>query len=174
MRMVSAPSLVLEPQTRMHAQEMFAVLSDPALYEYENEPPGSVDGLRDRFTRLESRLSGDGQEHWLNWVIRLPSAQLAGYVQATVHRGGRAAIAYVLASNYWGRGIAMQAVEAMVSELIDQYQVRTLSAVLKRRNARSLRLLERLGFSQATAERHVALGVEPDELLMLRRARPIP
>ena len=35
-----------------HAEEMFVVLSDPAIYEYEGEPPRSVQGLRDRFANL--------------------------------------------------------------------------------------------------------------------------
>jgi hypothetical protein len=44
--------------------------------------------------RLESRRSADGQEQWLNCVIRLPTSELIGYVQATVDANGRAAIAY--------------------------------------------------------------------------------
>ncbi|MDB5873902.1 MAG: hypothetical protein JWQ07_3344 [Ramlibacter sp.] len=162
------PMLTLEPQMAAHAGEMFALLSDPAIYEHENEPPVSLDWLRDRFARLESRQSPDGRQLWLNWVIRLPSSELAGYVQATVHPGGRAAIAYVLASRYWGRGLARRAVEAMLGELGKRYQVGTLSAVLKRANVRSLRLLERLGFALATPELHAALEAEPDEILMIR------
>src|SRR5438105_11650934 len=77
------PGFALEPQLPIHAEQMFEVLSDPAIYEYENEPPASVDWLRARFARLESRQSPDGCEKWLNWVIRLPSSELAGYVQAT-------------------------------------------------------------------------------------------
>jgi RimJ/RimL family protein N-acetyltransferase len=40
--------------------------------------------------------------------------------------------------------------------------------VLKRENLRSMRLLERLGFSPASPEQRVEHRVEPDELLMLR------
>ena len=42
MRVVEAPALTLEPQTVAHAEEMFRLLSDPAIYEYENEPPPST------------------------------------------------------------------------------------------------------------------------------------
>ncbi len=110
MHVIEAGSLTLEPQTAAHAEEMFAVLSDPAIYEYENEPPPSLEWLRARFTQLESRRSANGQERWLNWVIRLPTSKLVGYVQATVDPNGRAAIAYELSSAYWGRGLARQAV----------------------------------------------------------------
>src|SRR5215831_1824035 len=104
---------------------MFAVLSDPAIYEYENEPPSSVDWLRERFARLESRRSADGTQRWLNWVVRLRPVGLIGYVQATVFPSGRAAIAYVLASNYWGRGLAGEACQAMIAELAEDYEVVT-------------------------------------------------
>lgn len=167
MRVIEAATLTLEPQTAAHAEEMFVVLSDPAIYEYENEPPPSLEWLRARFTKLESRQSSDGQDQWLNWVIRLPTAELVGYVQATVRPNGRAAIAYELSSAHWGRGLARQAVQAMVSELVEHYQVRSLFAVLKRDNLRSLRLLERLGFSLASLEQHVEHQVAPGELLML-------
>jgi [ribosomal protein S5]-alanine N-acetyltransferase len=160
-----ADGCTLEPQVVAHAEEMFAVLSDPAIYEYEREPPASLDWLRQRYARLESRRSADGREQWLNWVIRLPSGEVAGYVQATVTADGRAGIAYELASRYWGRGVARRAVEAMTDELAAHYRMQTLTAVLKRANGRSRRLLERLGFSLVSAEDG---RVGADEILMER------
>jgi RimJ/RimL family protein N-acetyltransferase len=167
MRSIAAGNVVLEPQIAAHAEEMFAVLGDPAIYEHENEPPATVEWLRERFTRLESRGSADGTQHWLNWVLRLRGAGLIGYVQATVLPTGSAAIAYVLASEHWGRGLAREACQAMIAELAEHYGVVTVYAIFKRRNMRSARLLERLGFAPTTAQ---ALGVEleRDELLMLR------
>ena len=163
--------MTLEPQAVAHVDEMFAVLNDPAIYEYENEPPPSIEWLRKRFTKLESRRSPDGTEAWLNWVIRLPTGALTGFVQATVQADACASIAYELSSAYWGRGLASRAVEAMIGELESRYQVRELSAVFKRANLRSMRLLERLGFSLASPEAHVERHVEPGELLMHRDLR---
>ena len=51
MRTISAPAIVLEPLTEGHAPEMFAVLSDPAIYEFENRPPASLEALASRFWR---------------------------------------------------------------------------------------------------------------------------
>jgi RimJ/RimL family protein N-acetyltransferase len=168
MHVIQAENLALEPQIAAHAEEMFVVLGDPAIYEYENEPPPSLEWLRARFTRLESRRSSDGREQWFNWVVRLPTGKLIGYVQATVHAGGRAAIAYELSSAYWGRGLAREAVQAMICELVDHHDVRSLQAVLKRENLRSMRLLERLGFSMASPGQHAAQQVERSEWLMHR------
>src|SRR5438445_5069227 len=64
MHVIETVSLKLEPQTAAHAEEMFAVLSDPAIYEHENEPPSSLEWLRARFAQLESRRSANGQEQW--------------------------------------------------------------------------------------------------------------
>jgi [ribosomal protein S5]-alanine N-acetyltransferase len=168
MHVIDAGSLRLEPQVAAHAEEMFLVLSDPAIYEYENAPPASIEWLRERFTKLETRQSPDGSQQWLNWVVRLPTCELIGYVQATVHADGRAAIAYELAGRYWGRGLARQAVQAMIRELAGTYGVRRLSAVLRRENIRSFRFLERLGFIPASAEAHAQHRIGPGELLMQR------
>lgn len=169
MRTVETAALRLEPQLAAHADEMFVVLGDPAIYEYEGDPPQSLEGLRERFTELESRRSPNGREEWLNWVVRLPTSRLVGYVQATVYPSGRAAIAYELGSAHWGRGLARQAVEAMIGELAEQHGVHSVSAVLKRENLRSLRLLQRLGFVLATPAEHARREVERDEFLMLRQ-----
>jgi RimJ/RimL family protein N-acetyltransferase len=169
MRTLSAGGLSLEPQGAQHADAMFVVLSDPALYEYENAPPPSLAWLRERFARLESRLSADGSEQWLNWVIRVESGELVGYVQATVRSDGSAGIAYELASGYWGRGLATRAVAAMIEELVAAYGVRRFNAVAVQRNHRSLRLLERLGFAVATPAEHANYKVDASEVLMTRR-----
>jgi RimJ/RimL family protein N-acetyltransferase len=163
-----AGDLVLEPQVAAHAAAMFPVLSDPAIYEFENAPPESQAWLERRFARLESRQSANGHERWLNWVIRLPSGELAGYVQATVTREFVACIAYELASRFWRRGIGSLAVGAMLAELRENYGVITFAAVLKSRNVRSAAFLRHLGFS---AQPPVGLGPiahETDELAMYK------
>ena len=195
MRTLQTARLTLEPQCAVHAAAMFAVLSDPAIYEYENAPPASVDALRARYAFLEGRRSPDGSQQWLNWVARLrpaesrvarlppeeselaplppgeePMGALIGYVQATVHADHRAAVAYEFASAFWHRGLASEAVQAMIDELVAAHEVERLSAVLKARNQRSRRLLERLGFTPAAAAERAAAQVDADELLMLRSA----
>src|SRR5258706_13331073 len=78
MRVIETGTFVLEPQVVAHAEEMFAVLSDPAIYEYENEPPGSVDELRQRFARLESRRPPAGEQPGANRGVRAPPGRPVG------------------------------------------------------------------------------------------------
>ncbi|OYW24561.1 MAG: hypothetical protein B7Z55_01825, partial [Planctomycetales bacterium 12-60-4] len=146
MRPLHATLCNLEPQVAAHAGAMFDVLSDPAIYEFENAPPSSAIWLAERFARLETRLSPDGSEQWLNWVVRLPSNDLAGFVQATVASPGMATVACVLASRHWRQGIGRCAMLAMFDELGSAYGVHTLLAVIKTRNVRSQGFFQHLGF----------------------------
>ncbi len=127
MRSIAAPGLLLEPLLASHAHDMFAVLADPAIYEFENSAPPSEAWLHERYQRLQLRGPADGSELWLNWVIRLDTQELAGYVQATVMPGGRAFIAYELNSRFWRRGIGGRAVGAMLATLGRDCGVRDLS-----------------------------------------------
>jgi len=104
---------------------------------------------------------------WLNWVVRLRGGGLIGYVQATIYPKHRAGIAYEFASRYWGQGFAGEAARAMIEELAGRYQVRRLSAVLKRENRRSLGLLNSLGFVAGAEDLYRRYRVGADELLML-------
>ena len=131
MFVLQAGDLRLEPEHPRHAEEMFVVLSDPAIYEYENEPPPSVYALRGGYERRQSRLSPDGEEVWLNWVVRLGTGEAIGYVQATLRPDGQAAVAYEFNSRYWGRGLASQAQRAKMLELVEREQTRDIWAVLK-------------------------------------------
>ena len=168
MKTVFCAPYTLEPQLAEHAHEMFGVLSDPAIYEFENCPPSSEEWLKTRLARLESRRSSDGKEHWLNWVIRLPTGCLAGYVQATVVEDGTAYVAYEINSEYWRKGIGSCTVLAMLQELEAQYDVIEFVAVLKAKNYRSKALLLKLGFSAADPVQQEWHRDEPDELVMFK------
>jgi [ribosomal protein S5]-alanine N-acetyltransferase len=147
LRVLATERLILEPLTARHAEEMFGGLSDAGLYEFLVErPPQSVEWLRQRYERLTTRQSDDGRERWWNWVLRLNDGELVGYVQATI-QNAEAEIAYVLFRPYWSRGIAVEAVGAMIGELAG-VGVTSISACTDRENLRSRRLLERLGFEE--------------------------
>jgi RimJ/RimL family protein N-acetyltransferase len=168
MRTLSTARLVLEPQRAGHAAEMFGVLADPAIYAHENAAPPSVDWLAGRYARLESRRSPDGREQWLNWVVRLGhEGPLIGYVQATVRERGQALVAYEFNSRHWGQGYAGEALRALLAELAARWAVVQAQAVLKRSNARSLALLQRLGFGPGGAAQAATPGVPADECLMV-------
>lgn len=169
MRTLQAGELVLEPQTAAHAAEMFPLLADPQMSRYlDTDPPSNLAWLTTRFAKLETRLSADGREHWLNWVIRAPQHGLAGYVQATVYTDGSADIAYELGRPFWGRGWASRSTLAMLHELADTYAVRRAFATVDARNLRSVHLLERLAFSASDPPSHPHYRVADGDRLFVR------
>jgi len=147
--------VTLEALAVSHAGEMFALLSDPALYAYiEDTPPASLESVANWFAKLQSRRSPDGLQQWLNWVVRDADGVATGYVQATVLESGTAYVAYVFGSTHWGRGLAHAAMRRMLA-LLAADGITDYRAVVDRRNERSIRLLQRLGFGLAERQPEV-------------------
>jgi len=172
MRTLRTRQLVLEPLVAAHAEEMFSVLSDPLIYEFENEAPSSAEWLRNRYRKLETRQSADGNEQWLNWVVRIHGAALIGYVQATVFRNSTALVAFEFNSAYWGKGLAREAVEVLLQELAESYGVTAAGAVYKRNNSRSRKLLDRLEMNIADSASFPRGLASQDEEAMVKNLQP--
>lgn len=172
METLTTARLVLEPLVVAHAPRLFATLSDPAIHRYIDEtPPVSVDALAERYARLERRAPPGGGARWLNWVLVDADGSCVGYVQATVE-DGIAWVAWVLGSRWWGRGLATEAVTAMLDHLAAGPDVARFLATVDAGNARSIRLLERLGFTEADAAERAARRVLPADRLYTSPADP--
>lgn len=139
--------IFLEPLMEGHADELFELLSDKKLFEFIDEsPPESLEWLRARYLALESRISPDGEEIWLNWMVRQYDRKPLGYVQSTVYSEGKAEIAFVFAREFWGLSFAYEASKMMLAELENGYGIKSVYATVAIENVRSHRLLNRLGF----------------------------
>ena len=149
--------LDLEPLNEAHADVLWAPLADPRLYSHvPQDPPLSLDALRERFVLLSARRSPQGDQLWLNWVMRERGAgPYRGRLQATVTGDAMAWIAYEVFPPHWGRGFASEGCRRMIEWLIDELGVRQFVAEVDSLNAASLRLLDRLGFAR-TAWREAA------------------
>jgi RimJ/RimL family protein N-acetyltransferase len=123
-----APVLVtarlrLEPLRVGHAEELAPVLDDLRLHEFIGGRPLGVEELRARYERQVVGWSDDGQERWLNWVVREPASGLAvGQMQATVMPGAppQAQLAWTIAPRFQSRGYAREAAAAVAGWLTDQ------------------------------------------------------
>jgi RimJ/RimL family protein N-acetyltransferase len=167
-------ALRLEPLVAAHADEMFAPLSAIAIYDYIPErPPLSLVALRERYVRLERGRSPDGRQQWLNWIVRLASGRCAGFVQSTIHPERTADFAFAFAPEYWGKGIAFEACEAALPYLFGALRVTALFATVDPRNARSLRLLLRLGFDEVAAAAYPHGEVEPADRVFACTSTPL-
>jgi RimJ/RimL family protein N-acetyltransferase len=167
---IETNTLRLEPLVAAHAEEMFEPLSALAIYDYmPGRPPLSLSALRERYVLLETRRSPNGRDQWLNWIVRLCSGQCVGFVQATIYPALTGDFAFVLAPEYWGRRIAFEACEAAIDHLARELDVAALFATVDPRNARSIRLLMRLGFSEVTPAQYPHGNVEPGDRVFSRR-----
>ncbi|NED11891.1 GNAT family N-acetyltransferase [Streptomyces sp. SID9124] len=110
----ATPRLDALPLRVEYADEMAAVLADPALHTFTGGAPETSEGLRARYAR-QTAGSPDPDELWWNWVLRAGDG-LVGYVQATV-RGDRAEIAWVVGVPWQGRGYAREAAGGLVAHL---------------------------------------------------------
>jgi RimJ/RimL family protein N-acetyltransferase len=137
--------LRLEPLRVEHAKEMVEVLADPSLYTFTGENPPDLSTLSDRYRVLEQRVSPDGSQRWLNWILRARDThRTIGYVQATVERDSRATIAYVIGTPWQRRGLASEAVCTLVDSL-RRNGVSTIVANIAPDNAGSARVAEAAG-----------------------------
>lgn len=143
--MKTVPHLTVVPLACSHATRCWPHLQDPAIYEYipGRSPPPDVESLEREFERLAAGCPRP-DELWLNWTALLDDQPVAT-LQATVYPDV-AMIGYTVFPAYWGQGIGTAGVRWLLAELFTQRAVSLVHAFIDRRNRRSLRLVERLGF----------------------------
>lgn len=149
---VRTERLDLEPLAVAHAEEMAGVLGDPALHAFIGGAPLAAPELRARYERLAAG-SPDPAVVWCNWVVRLRDEdRLTGTVQATVTDGGRVAeIAWVVGTDWQGRGIAREAARGLV-ELLAAEGVRTVLAHVHPDHAASAAVARAAGLAPTEEE----------------------
>ncbi|MFI6872479.1 GNAT family N-acetyltransferase [Streptomyces sp. NPDC050400] len=149
--------LTLLPLEVAHADEMAAVLADPALYVFTGGEPPTPAALRVRYARQVAGPPDPGTD-WLNWVVRVATAgdagdargPLAGYVQATVTAGRSAEVAWVVGVAWQGRGIAREAALGMARWLAG-HGTRELTAHIHPDHHASAAVARALGLTPAGA-----------------------
>lgn len=142
-------SVALEQLQVEHADEMWSVLTDQALYHYTGGEPPSRHALVARYV-LQVGGSGRPEERWHNWIVRrTDSDEAIGFVQATVV-GGVADIAWLVGVPHQGQGFAVQAVRAMVDEL-ESLGVTGVTAHVHRDHERSQGVASAVGLKRTGA-----------------------
>lgn len=143
----SDESIELIPQTSEHAHEMFSVLNDSQLNEFtDDKPPESEEWLKDRFKKLESRVSPDYHQFWFNWVVRSIELNcLVGYIQSTVFKDN-ADMAWVISPSMQKKGYGYKAVILAIKQLREKGN-NNFSCHIKPTNVASINLARKVGFT---------------------------
>ncbi|HEY4023741.1 MAG TPA: GNAT family N-acetyltransferase [Pseudonocardiaceae bacterium] len=140
---ITTARLTLRPLDVEHADELAGVLDDPVLHTFIGGRPETADELRARYARWTAG-SPDPKVRWVNWAIRLGSAdRLVGTVQATIE-GDRAEVAWVVGTDWQGRGIATEAARGLL-DWLRQEGVRTVLAHVHPENIASARVARAVG-----------------------------
>lgn len=149
---IRSTRLELTPLAVADADEMVAVLADPALYEFTGGEPPTHDELRRRYAAQVAGPPAGSAEEWHNWIVRpLPGREAVGYVQATVTGGDRAEIAWVIGAASQGHGYASEAASAIVVALGEAGVTEVIAHIHPRHHA-SNAVAERVGLADpATA-----------------------
>jgi RimJ/RimL family protein N-acetyltransferase len=135
--------LTVEPLTGKHANFLFPLMQDQRIYEWISSlPPNDMDKLAEVWKQRETRVSPDGQEAWLNWVVRRKSdGAFVGKLDVSVNVG------YFFFPEYWGEGYATESILALTQHLA-VYGVKKMIATVTMGNAASYRVLEKSGYKR--------------------------
>ena len=141
----------------------------PILFEQQLDPVASYMAAftakdptdRDAFMAHWTRILGD---EGIMIKTVLFQGRVAGYV-VSFEQFGKPSVAYWLGREYWGRGVATQA----LSLLLDQVTVRPLYARAAKDNVASIRVLEKCGFTISGEDRGYAnaRGAETEEFILV-------
>ncbi len=136
----------------------------PILYEQQLDPEATA------MAAFPSRDHTAFMAHWQkimayeNNLIKtiLCDGQVAGYILSWEMEGERE-VGYWLGKEYWGKGIATQA----LAEYINVVQIRPLMAHVARHNIGSRRVLEKCGFVVIGEDKYTnPAGVEVEEFVL--------
>jgi [ribosomal protein S5]-alanine N-acetyltransferase len=150
MRIIHTERLRLEPVTQANASVLWEVLQEPDLRDFQDLP----DLDRAQFSRAVSarpaRLEAGvaGRFEWLVFFERGAEAEPLGWVSLRIAERtySTAEVGYSVVRAYRGRGIATEAVAALVHEGFVRAGLRRVRAYCVPENASSRAVLRRCGF----------------------------
>ncbi len=156
---IATSRLVLRPMVADDASAFAAYRSDPGVARFQGwQAPYPLESAH---SLIASQAERDGPVagEWIQIAVTL-DGQLAGDVAVGLDADGLiATLGYTLAPAHQGRGLATEAVGAIVDRLFDDVGVHRIEAGLDPDNVPSARLLERLGFEyEGTAVSAVRVG----------------
>ena len=146
---IDAPRVRLRQLAEADVDGLFAVFSDREMMRYWSSPAmearAEAEALLARIDRQFAEKSG------FQWgVERKDDGRILGtctlfHLDA---RNMRAEVGYCLASAYWKKGYMREALTALIDHAFGPMKLRRLEADVDPRNANSMGILGKLGFSQ--------------------------
>jgi RimJ/RimL family protein N-acetyltransferase len=165
---IDTPRLRLRRPVDTDAASLFAIFSDPSTMLYWSRPAmTSVSEAAMLVKDIESHAAAGTLYQW--GLARREDDVVIG--TATLFRidreHRRAEVGYILRRDHWGRGLANEALAAIIRHAFDTLDLHRLEADIDPRNAASIRSIERLGFKCEghLKERYFVAGDIQDSLM---------
>ncbi len=149
---LETPRLLLRELRPEDADDALRYYADVELMRYYDAPMTTREQVLESFARHRQRFLRDEA---LRWGITLRDEGrvigTCGYMRDQPPGDGahwRAEVSYVLARSYWNRGIATEAVAAIIRYGFEHYRLHRIEAHVVTVNAASERVLRKLGFRE--------------------------
>jgi RimJ/RimL family protein N-acetyltransferase len=165
---LETPRLRLRPLADADVPALFAIFSDPETMRYWSRTamtePAEAKALLDDIRRYAEAGT------LFQWGLAGREDDVV-IGTCTIHRldreHRRAEIGYILRRDHWGRGLANEALVALVDHAFDVFGLHRLEADIDPRNLGSIRSIERLGFKLEgrLRERYHVAGEIQDSLI---------
>lgn len=146
--LLNSEKLVLKKIEDAHLQELFAIYDNEKVFEYCGIIPKhniqTVSKMIGHFTRDYKK------ESIVKWGIfqKSHSDQLVGIIEAMEfnQKVNMVTIGYYLAEDYWGKGLASDAVNILVKFLFEEVNINRIQAEVMPLNEASKKVLQKNGF----------------------------
>jgi [ribosomal protein S5]-alanine N-acetyltransferase len=152
---IETERLILREVTKADADDMLTYLSDPDVVKHMGlEPFRSVEDAYDEIAWYESIVNnGTG----IRWGITLKDDKRVigscGFLNRVL-KHYRSEVGFELSKEYWGKGIAREALEAVVKYGFKNMELERVEALIEPANLPSQRLVEKTGFQREGLLRH--------------------
>lgn len=158
--MVETPRLQLRELSETDAPALFAIYQDPTVMRFMGPPPRSVDEEIENI-RLHRARYYEARGYGL-WGVRLRETDAligrCGLLEASINGASEVELSYLLASAHWGRGLATEAANAVLTFAASALGLRRVVAFVHPENTRSRRVAERVGMRHEGIVPYKAFG----------------
>ncbi len=168
---IVTPRLRLRRARPSDLDDLHAVMSHPEAMRYWSTPPhGDIAQTRDFLAEVMAGTPDDSDDFLVELADAGPDR---GRVIGKVGCWRVPEIGYILHPDFWGRGLAREALDAVLPHVFARFPVDAVTADVDPRNVASLRLLDCLGFHETgRAERTWLVGDEWCDSVYLALPRP--
>jgi ribosomal-protein-alanine N-acetyltransferase len=159
---IETERLILRAMTQDDARALLLIRGDPRVTRYNTVPVlRSLEDAQDLITRVQQAYE---EQYRIDWGItwrEQPHIGLIGRIgyNYLLHDEARSSVGYDVAFAYWRRGIATEALRAIIGFGFSELCLREVNADAFRQNRASCRVLEKVGFRFVGMESEYDTGV---------------